>query len=194
MINFKAPADVLQKKRAIIHNDHATLRHCNSKSVSHKEAIRELIVPVIRNGKVMAILEVGNKPANYDQNDIQLLNELSGVAWDIIARKHAEDSAQKTMKAMQHTQNMDSIGRLAGGIAHDINNMLSTILGHTEIVIEELNDKSPYVENLLNIRDSTMRAAQLIQQLLAFARKQTILPKILELDTALQDEVPMLQN
>jgi len=194
VINFKAPADVLQKKRAIIHNDHATLRHCNSKSVSHKEAIRELIVPVIRNGKVMAILEVGNKPANYDQNDIQLLNELSGVAWDIIARKHAEDSAQKTMKAMQHTQNMDSIGRLAGGIAHDINNMLSTILGHTEIVIEELNDKSPYVENLLNIRDSTMRAAQLIQQLLAFARKQTILPKILELDTALQDEVPMLQK
>lgn len=194
VIDLKVPADVLQKKRAIIHNDHATLRHCNCKSVSHKEAIRELIVPIIRNGKVMATLEVGDKPANYDQNDIRLLNELSGVAWDIIARKYAEDSAQKTMEAMQHTQKMDMIGRLAGGIAHDINNVLSTILGHTEIVIEELNDKSPYVENLLNIRDSTMRAAQLIQQLLAFARKQTILPKILELDTALHDEVPMLQK
>jgi PAS domain S-box-containing protein len=194
VIDFKVQADVIQEKRAVIHNDHATLRHCNCKSASHKKAIRELIVPIIRNSKVMATLEIGNKPANYDQNDIRLLNELSGVAWDIIARKYAEDSAQKTMEAMQHTQKMDMIGRLAGGIAHDINNVLSTILGHTEIVIEELNDKSPYVKNLLNIRDSTMRAAHLIQQLLAFARKQTILPKILELDTALHDEVPMLQK
>ncbi|MGC8774622.1 MAG: GAF domain-containing protein [Chlorobaculum sp.] len=194
VIDFGVSTDVIREKRAVIHNDHATLRHCNCKYAPHHEATRELIVPIIRNGKVAATLEIGNKPVNYEEDDVRLVSMLTGVAWDIIAKKYAEESERKTQEALQHTQKMDMIGRLAGGIAHDINNVLTAILGHAEIVIDNMGGDSPYAENLLNIRDSTMRAANLIQHLLAFARKQTILPEVMELDAALGGEMPMLQE
>ena len=194
VIDFGVSADVIREKRAVIHNDHATLRHCNCKYSPHHEATRELIVPVIRNDKVMATLEIGNKPVNYDEDDVRLVSMLTGVAWDIIAKKYAEESERKTQEALQHTQKMELIGRLAGGIAHDINNVLTAILGHAEIVIDDMGSDDPNIESLLNIRDSTMRAANLIQHLLAFARKQTILPEVMSLDAALGGEMPMLQK
>jgi PAS domain S-box-containing protein len=194
VIDFGVTADVIREKRAVIHNDHAALRHCNCKFAPHHKAKRELIVPIIRNDKVMATLEIGDKPVDYDQNDIRLVSMVTGVAWDIIAKKYAEDSERKMQEAMQHTQKMELIGRLAGGIAHDINNVLTAILGHAEIVIDDMKEGDPYTDNLLNIRDSTLRAANLIQHLLAFARKQTIQPEVLDLDAALNSEMPMLQE
>jgi PAS domain S-box-containing protein len=194
VIDFGVSTDVIHEMRAVIHNDHATLRHCDCKFAPHHKASRELIVPVIRNGKVMATLEIGNKPVDYEEDDIRLVSMLTGVAWDIIAKKYAEESERKTQEALQHTQKMELIGRLAGGIAHDINNVLTAILGHAEIVIDAMGGGSPYAENLRNIRDSTMRAANLIQHLLAFARKQTILPEVMELDAALGEQMPMLQE
>ena len=194
VIDFGVSADVIRDKRAVIHNDHATLRHCNCKFAPHHQARRELIVPIIRNDKVMATLEIGNKPVDYNQNDIRLVSMVTGVAWDIIAKKFAEESERKMQEAMQHTQKMELIGRLAGGIAHDINNVLTAILGHAEIVIDDMKEGDPYTDNLLNIRDSTLRAANLIQHLLAFARKQTIQPEVLILDAALNSEMPMLQE
>ena len=194
IIDFGVSIDVIREMKAVIHNDHASLRHCNCKFAPHHSAFRELIVPVIRNGKVMATLEIGNKPVDYDQNDIRLVSMVTGVAWDIIAKKFAEESERKMQEAMQHTQKMELIGRLAGGIAHDINNVLTAILGHAEIVIDDMREGDPYTENLVNIRDSTLRAANLIQHLLAFARKQTIQPEVLILDAALNSEMPMLKE
>jgi len=187
-------ADVISQKKVVINNDHASIKHCNSNIASHQEAKRELIVPIIRNDKLMATLELANKPTDYDEKDSTLVSMLTGVAWDIIARKHAEESEQKMLKAIQHTQNMDSIGRLAGGIAHDINNGLAVILGHTEIVLEQVSPKGTITENLQHIKNSTVKAANLIQQLLAFARKQTIHPKILELDATLLSKLPYLRK
>lgn len=194
IINFGVSNDVIQNKRAVIHNDHATLRHCNCRSSPHKPSIRELIVPIIRNGKVMATLEIGNKPIDYDDNDVRLLSILTGVAWDIIAKKYAEASEQSMQEAMQYTQKMELIGQLAGGIAHDINNVLMVVLGHAEMVLDEMNVESPYNDSLTVIRDSSIRAANLIQQLLAFARKQIIQPVILRLDSALEQTLPMLRE
>lgn len=193
-IDFELCSDVISEKRAVIHNDHAFLRHCNSKFVTHQQSVRELIVPIIRNRKVMATLEIGNKPIDYTQEDIRLVNMLTGVAWDIIARKYAEESEQKMQEAIQYTQKMELIGQLAGGIAHDINNVLMAILGHAEMVIDELEEKSPFAGDLKTIRDSTVRAANLVQQLLAFARKQTIQPTIVLLDETIGKQLPMLRE
>lgn len=194
VIDFGVSADVISKKCAVIHNDQATLRHCNGEFVNHVKASRELIVPIIRNGKVMATLEIGNKPVDYDENDIRLVSLLAGVGWDIIAKKFAEESEHKMQEALQHTQKMELIGRLAGGIAHDINNVLAAILGHSEIVIDRMSPENPLTENLRNIQKSTIRAADLIQQLLAFARRQTIQPKIVLLDAVLEEQIPLLRE
>jgi signal transduction histidine kinase len=88
---------------------------------------------------------------------------------------------------------MESIGRLAGGVAHDFNNMLSIILGNTEIILDDLDDTNSYIQNLHEIHKAAERSADLTRQLLAFARKQTILPKKLDLNEAIDGMLKMLR-
>jgi two-component system, cell cycle sensor histidine kinase and response regulator CckA len=72
---------------------------------------------------------------------------------------------------------MESVGRLAGGVAHDFNNMLGVILGHTEMALDDVDPAAPLHASLQAINYAAERSAALTRQLLAFARKQTIAPK-----------------
>ena len=94
---------------------------------------------------------------------------------------------------LRQAQKMESIGRLAGGVAHDFNNMLSVILGHTELALNTLDPRLPLVGSLQNIRKAARRSADLTQQLLAFARKQTVAPKVLDLNETVAGMLKMLQ-
>jgi two-component system, cell cycle sensor histidine kinase and response regulator CckA len=89
---------------------------------------------------------------------------------------------------------MESIGRLAGGVAHDFNNMLGAILGHVEFAVEELEAESPVRDDLAEIRRAAERSAELTRQLLAFARKQTVSPKVLDLNQIVAGMLRMLQR
>ena len=77
---------------------------------------------------------------------------------------------------------MESVGRLAGGVAHDFNNMLGVILGHTELALDQLSPTEPLHAELEEIAKAAQRSADLTRQLLAFARKQTVSPKVLDLN------------
>jgi signal transduction histidine kinase/ActR/RegA family two-component response regulator len=94
---------------------------------------------------------------------------------------------------LRQAQKMESIGRLAGGVAHDFNNMLSIILGNTEMVLEELDSTNPVISCLHEIHKATERSASLTRQLLAFARKQTISPQVLDLNQTVEGMLKMLR-
>ena len=96
-------------------------------------------------------------------------------------------------KQFRQAQKMESIGRLAGGVAHDFNNMLSVILGHTELALLSLDPTQPLFPRLQNIREAAQRSADLTQQLLAFARRQTVTPKVLDLNETLAGMLKMLR-
>jgi two-component system, cell cycle sensor histidine kinase and response regulator CckA len=98
-----------------------------------------------------------------------------GVVRDITARKRLE--AQ-----LLQAQKMESIGRFVGGIAHDFNNLLTVIGGYQDLVLTALSDQDPLREDLEQAQHATQRAARLIEQLLAFARKQVIDPQIINLN------------
>ncbi|MFW6180866.1 MAG: PAS domain S-box protein, partial [Spirochaetota bacterium] len=82
----------------------------------------------------------------------------------------------------RQAQKMEAVGRLAGGVAHDFNNMLSVILGRVELVLVKLAASDPLYDNLLEVRHAAERSAQLTRQLLAFARRQTVEPRVLDLN------------
>ena len=88
---------VYTREGRCIHNDYSALPHRKGMPEGHAEAIRELVVPIMRLDRVVAILGIWeNKPANYNENDVAMVSNLADVAWEIAERKQAEDSLRKS--------------------------------------------------------------------------------------------------
>ncbi len=113
---------------------------------------------------------------------------------EITRRKQAEEERQHLQMRLLHAQKMESIGRLAGGVAHDFNNMLGVILGYTEMALEETDPAAPLYASLQAIQDAAERSAALTRQLLAFARKQTVAPKVIDLNETVEGMLNMLRR
>jgi PAS domain S-box-containing protein len=114
--------------------------------------------------------------------------------YDITELRRAEQARAGLESQLQHAQKMESVGRLAGGVAHDFNNMLGAILGHLEFVMEEIGEQSRLRADLIEIRKAAERSADLTKQLLAFARKQTVSPQTLDLNQTVAGTLKMLQR
>jgi PAS domain S-box-containing protein len=117
-----------------------------------------------------------------------------GAVRDITENKRAEEEREKLQAQLTQAQKMESVGRLAGGVAHDFNNMLSAILGHAELALRRLDQASPVHADLQKIQRAARRSADLTRQLLAFARKQTIAPKVLDLNETVEGMLKMLRR
>ena len=104
-------------------------------------------------------------------------------------------SEYKKLEAqLLQSQKMESIGRLAGGVAHDINNMLSVMMGHATVALSKLDDTDPLYATFSEINSAGQRSAEITKKLLAFARKQAVVPKVLNLNDALHGMLSMLQR
>jgi len=147
------------------------------------------------NGEmVIAVFGVSNKPYPYNDEDVGLVGSLANLVCDIVARKRAELSEQSTQGVLMQAQKMALVGQLAGGIAHDFNNMLGIILGNVEMAMEQQVFEKPAKQNLENILKATERSADLIRQLLAFARTQPVMPIVLELNSMVEGMLTMLRR
>ncbi|MFO8065167.1 MAG: PAS domain S-box protein [Spirochaetota bacterium] len=95
---------------------------------------------------------------------------------------------------LRHAQKMEAVGQLAGGVAHDFNNMLQVISGYTALVLDSLSETSSLREHLETVRSATLRSEELTRQLLAFARKQSINPTDLDLNETIEGMLKMLRR
>lgn len=110
-----------------------------------------------------------------------------------VSVRHREQAERAALEAqLQQAQKMESVGRLAGGIAHDFNNMLGVILGHAELALQRGKPGEATLADLEQIQTAATRSADLTRQLLAFARKQTVVPRVLDLNTTVADMLKML--
>jgi two-component system, cell cycle sensor histidine kinase and response regulator CckA len=116
------------------------------------------------------------------------------VAHDITERKRGEQEWKKAEENLRQAQKMDAIGRLAGGVAHDFNNLMTAVIGYSEMALRKAEPASPIADDILEIKKAGERAASLTSQLLAFGRKQMLQPKILNFNSVLENIHKMLRR
>jgi len=143
------------------------------------------------DGKIIFTIISVNAMKKTDDNSVDYI---LATVQDISERKQAEVERTKLENQFQQAQKMESVGRLAGGVAHDFNNALSVIMGTAELAIYDVNTTGQLHENLNEILMAGKRAADITRQLLAFARKQTISPKVLDLNDNIENMLKMLRR
>ncbi len=119
---------------------------------------------------------------------------LAGAHSDLTERKEAEKEKASLEAKLVQSQKMEAVGLLAGGIAHDFNNMLSVVVGNTELAMLKLDRDNPLYRNLNRIHGAAHRSGELVRQLLAFARKQTTHPKVLNVNATVSAMLKMLKR
>lgn len=110
-------------------------------------------------------------------------------------KRRTEAALRERDRQLQVAHRMEALGRLAGGVAHDFNNCLTVIMGYTQVVLNELGATHPLASKMLETQKAGAQAAQLIRQLLAFSRKQTMDPRVIDLNMVvdnLRDMLPRL--
>lgn len=113
---------------------------------------------------------------------------------DLTERKQMEKERERLHDQLVHAQKMESVGRLAGGVAHDFNNMLTVISGYSELALDGLEPTDSLRTSIEEILIAAKRSKNIIRQLLAFARKQPIAPEVLDLNEVVEGALNMLQR
>jgi PAS domain S-box-containing protein len=113
---------------------------------------------------------------------------------DITPRKEAEEELRHSREQLLQSQKMEAIGRLAGGIAHDFNNLLTAITGYGDLLLEEIGDADDLRADAEEIIRAAERAAELTRQLLAFSRRQVLLPKVIDLNALVAEADRLLRR
>ncbi len=113
---------------------------------------------------------------------------------DITVRAQAAAERAVLEAQLQHARELESVGRLAGGVAHEFNNMMGVILGNTEFALRQVEPALPLHADLLDIQQAAQRAANITGQLLAYSRRQAVQPIALDLNAAVSGQLAMLQR
>lgn len=160
--------------------------------LSSGESISNQVLGINRPDRIEPVWVLCNAFPMMDK-EAQLVQVVVSFS-DITKIKQAENEQLKLEAQLQQSQKMESVGRLAGGVAHDFNNMLGVILGHTEMALDEVDPTTTVYEDLKEILMAANRSADLTRQLLAFARKQTVSPKVLDLNATVMGMLKMLRR
>jgi two-component system cell cycle sensor histidine kinase/response regulator CckA len=147
----------------------------------------------VRRHKGGALISVANSLAPIMNASGQVVGTSKTIR-DLSEQQKAEEALRNTGEQLRQSQKMDAVGRLAGGISHDFNNLLSVILSYSDLVLADLKPNDPACADLTEIRKAALRAADLTRQLLVFSRQQVVAPKVLDLNEVLDSVDKMVRR
>ncbi len=160
--------------------------------VSGKSGSFDSVYRFLRKDETWMWIHGRGKCVRRDETGSML--RIVGTQTDITDKKHAVEEREKLQAQLHQSQKMESIGRLAGGVAHDFNNMLGAIIGFAELSLYEVKPDQKLYSYIHEIKKAAVRSAELTRQLLAFARKQSVAPKVLALNETIEGMLKMLQR
>jgi signal transduction histidine kinase/CHASE3 domain sensor protein/CheY-like chemotaxis protein len=143
----------------------------------------ELIVPA-----------VGDKPVRHLVISGRPMRDAQGAISGAVLVYHDATASRETERQLHQAQKLDAIGKLTGGVAHDFNNMLTVIRGNTETLVAALKDRPELQRVASLIEDAADRCAELIEHLLAFARRQPLHPRNVNVNAAISDVAKLLRS
>lgn len=181
----------------IIHAVRQDPRHLSQTDRMTGYASRDMIVvPLKRHGaEPIGVIELLNKTTGQiGRDDLDILIVIASIAAAAIERTHAAEALQQKDLQLQQAHKMEAMGRLAGGICHDFNNLLTVIQGFSELIVNASAPTAPVRQQAEEIVKAVDRASNLTKQLLAFSRKQVLEPKIVNLNTLVSSTEAMLRR
>ncbi len=155
-----------------------------------------LVVPMMGPGGLTGFVgfDFVGRSVGLSNEEINLLR-MTGEAIDrAMSAKRAEDARKEAESQLHEIQRLESVGTLAGGMAHEFNNQLMGMMGYAELCMDNLDKNHPAREWLDEISAGARRSAKLVGQLLAFARKQTIVPEVIDLNDVVTRMLNMLRR
>ena len=159
-------AECLKTGKPSIHNDYAALENKQGLPKGHAELVRELVVPVIRGGQVVAILGLGNKPTEYTQQDVALVSQIADICWEISERKYVEEALSESESLLNETQKLARLGSYRFYIHEErwnSNHVLDDIFG----INESYNRSTEGWLGLIHSDDRDMMQEYLIEEVLS---------------------------
>jgi len=156
----------------------------------HKGTSFKLDTGLINLSSKQVFIRLTGKAIGPDEKSRKIL----GSVQDITEDQKTELEHIKLREKQQQTQKLDSIGRLAGGLAHDFNNIFTVIMGYTEEMLETTDEHDPFRNNLEEISKACQKASILVRQLLTFSSKRGGIKQVMDLNLWLQDRQKLLES
>ncbi|QXM08403.1 PAS domain S-box protein [Geomonas subterranea] len=170
-------------------------RHNPRNVCMHRKYASLALVPIRYKDKIVGLIQCNDhRKDRFTPESLQHLEGIAAYVGAALMRKWSEEERVTLENQLQQAQRMESIGRLAGGVAHDFNNMLGVIIGHAGLGLMDTAPGQPIHLHLQEIYKAAERSADLTRQLLAFARKQDIKPQVLDLNETIAGMLKMLQR
>ncbi len=165
--------DCVHQRRPVIHNDYAALPHRQGTPPGHVPVIRELVLPIIRGGQIVAVLGVGNKPTDYDEQDVEIATLLGEFSWEIVNRKRAEEALAHYANELEHSNK--TLQQFAYVISHDLQEPLRMVQSYLDLLTRRCGDQldADAGEYIAYAVDGAARMQEMIRALLRLSRVET---------------------
>ncbi|MDR2550532.1 MAG: PAS domain S-box protein [Desulfobulbus sp.] len=167
------------------------------KSGEHNEDFYRDLWQTITSGRTWSGRLVNRKKDGSlytEEASISPVFDRQGLIVNFVAIKHDITTQLKLEAQYRQAQKMESIGRLTGGVAHDFNNILAVIIGYAEMALEKTDPDKPLHADLKKIHEAALRSADIVRQLLAYSRKQHIVPQTTDLNQTVNGILSMLRR
>jgi signal transduction histidine kinase len=188
-------AECLRLREAVIRNDYAAQRPRTRGLPSGPMEIRRLAtVPILDGDHIVAVAAVANKECDYVETDVYALSTLLHKMWEILSRQRRARERETLEEQYRQAQKMEAVGQLAGGVAHDFNNILQAMVGYSSLLLDRLEARDETYEFAMEILRCADRASALTRQLLAFSRRQILETEDLDLNAVVHDFLKMLKR